>query len=143
MGNSSRPIEVILHLGFEPPIRDIRDDRFKQILSSYSVYVMIITNFSNKTAFKNKTVSHVEISPFPPQKTSNKVFSTFQHDINYLIISIQITHGKVLGYFTKKVQKKKTICLCLCLCLMTSLAQFSLAWSAIFPYSPLDQSLHS
>ena len=23
MGNSSRPIEVILHLGFEPPIRDI------------------------------------------------------------------------------------------------------------------------
>ena len=139
MGNSSRPIEVILHLGFEPPIRNMRDDRFKQIHSSYSVYVVIITIFSNKTAFKNKTVSHVEISPFPPQKTSNKVFSTFQHDINYLIISIQITHGKVLGYFTKKFQKT----ICLCLCLMTSLAQFSLAWSAIFPYSPLDQSLHS
>ena len=54
MGNSSRPIEVILHLGFEPPIRNMRDDRFKQIHSSYSVYVVIITIFSNKTAFKNK-----------------------------------------------------------------------------------------
>ena len=78
---------------------------------------MIITIFSNKTAFRNKTVNHVEISPFPPQnvetspvppqKASNKVFSTFQHDINYLNISIQITYGKVLGYFTKKVPKDK------------------------------------
>ena len=78
---------------------------------------MIITIFSNKTALRNKTVYHVEISPFPPQnvetspvppqKASNKVFSTIQHDINYLNISMQITYGKVLGYFTKKFQKRK------------------------------------